>query len=284
MMPAVIDLAFDPLVRIGGSTYRLETIALAAILLVALLVMVRIGWVTPSVGPYVPAPPLRADELLYLVLGIVPGAVIGGRIEYVLLHFDYYSVHTSAIVDPAQGSLALALGIVGGIVGGAVIARLIGAPIDRWMHAATLPLLFVLATGKLVGVLGGTGQGAPSSVAWATAYHGAGPWGSLAANLPSQPSQVYEAIATVLVILVVGILLRLGVFARRDGAAMLVALALWAIGRFVVVYTWRDAPVAGSLRAEQLILAALIVGSLALVVAIRWLADRRERAGAAASR
>ena len=43
---------------------------------------------------------------------------------------------------------------------------------------------------ELMGVLGATGQGLPSDLPLATAYLGPGPWGSLAAGIASQPSQV----------------------------------------------------------------------------------------------
>ena len=34
---------------------------------------------------------LRADDLIFIAVGVVPGAVIGGRIGYGLLHLDYYA-------------------------------------------------------------------------------------------------------------------------------------------------------------------------------------------------
>ena len=268
--PAVIAFAFDPVLRLGDLEFRVQTVVLAGIILAALLLTARIGRLTPQDSPYVPPPTLRPDDIPFLVLGIVPGAVIGGRLEYVLLHADYYAANPTAIVDPAQGSLALGLAVLGGMLGGIAIARLVGAPADRWMHAATLPVLFVLAAGKLVSVLTAEGQGLPSDLPWATAYTGPGPWGSLAPDVPSHPSQVYEAIATTIVLTFLGLALRLGAFARRDGSALLVAVVLWAIGRGIVAVTWRDAAVLGPLNAEQLILIAVVVAcGVALVVLAR---------------
>jgi prolipoprotein diacylglyceryltransferase len=126
------------------------------------------------------------------------------------------------------------------------------------MHAMALPLLFVLAAGKLATVLGGDGQGAPTDAWWATAYAGPGPWGSLGPEIPSHPSQVYEAIATTAVLAVLGLALRVGIFGRRDGSALLAGVALWALGRGVVAFTWRDATVAGPLVAEHVVLVAVI--------------------------
>lgn len=269
MAPAVITMAFDPVLRLGDLEVRVATVALAGILLAGLLLAARIGRLTPQPGPYVPPPPLRLDDIPFLVLGIVPGAVIGGRLEYVLIHLDYYAVNPAAIVDPGQGSLALGLAVAGGLLGGLVIARLLGAPASRWMHAAVLPLLFVLAAGKLASVLAADGQGLPSDVAWATAYAGPGPWGSLAPEVPSHPSQVYEALTTLVVVLAMAVALRGGGFGRRDGSALLVAVALWALGRATVAFTWRDEPVAGPFLAEHLVLALVICGCLGGLVRLR---------------
>lgn len=270
MTPALIRFAFDPVLHLGdGASVRLETVALAVVLLAALLVAARIASITPTDAPYVPVPMLRMDDLLLVVLGAVPGAVIGGRIGYALLHTDFYLAHPAALVDPAQGSLSLTLGLVGGVATGAVVARMVGAPVGRWMHAAALPLLFAIAAGKLVGILGADGQGAPTDLPWATAYAGPGPWASLGPEIPSHPSQVYEAIAAVLAILVLAIGHRAGAFRRRDGSALLVAIVAWAIGRAGVVLTWRDAPVAGPLRAEHLVLAAVVLLALVGIVRLR---------------
>lgn len=267
--PAVITFAFDPLFHFGDLSVRLQTIALAAIVLAALVVLVRIGRMTPMAGPYVPAPTLRPSDIPFLVLGIVPGAVLGGRLDYVLVHADYYLAHPGAILDPAQGALGLGLALPGAIIGGALLAQLIDAPIDRWLHAAALPVLFVLAAGKFAGVLAAEGQGQPANLLWATAYLGDGPWSSLAADVPSHPSQVYEAVLTAVILVLLGLSIRLGAFARRDGSALLVGVALWAFGRAVAAITWRDAAVVGPFRAEQLILLLVVMGCVGSALRLR---------------
>jgi prolipoprotein diacylglyceryltransferase len=260
--PAVLTLAFDPILRLSDTaSVSYETIGLAVVLFLGLLLAARIGSQTPAIGPYVPAPGLRVDDLVFIVFAAVPGAIVGGRLGAVLDHLDYYAANPGAIVDPSQGGLTLTLAVPFGILTGAVIARLLGAPVARWLHATALPLLFVLAAGKLIGVLGGTGQGAPTDLASATAYGGPGPWGSLGAGIPSHPSQVYEALFVTLAIAGLIAASRLEVVARRDGAAMFVGLGLWAVARFLVAFTWRDAPVLGPLRMEQLLaLCVLAIG------------------------
>ena len=272
----VIQLAFDPVLRLSDTaSVRYETIGIAIVLFIGLALAARIGSQTPSVGPYVPAPGLRVDDLVFCVVGAVPGAIVGGRLGSVLDHFDFYRSNPAAIIDPAQGGLTLTLAVPFGIFTAAIIARLLGAPVARWLHAAALPLLFVLAAGKLIGVLGATGQGLPSDLAWATAYSGPGPWGSLGPEIPSQPSQVYEALLAGLAVLGLLGASRLDAVARRDGAAMFVALGLWAVARFVVGFTWRDAPILGPLRTEQLLALVLLAISIVGLVE-RWRAPLSE--------
>ena len=135
-----ITLTFDPVLRLSDTaSVRYETIGLAVVLLFGLILAARIGSLTPAVGPYVPAPGLRVDDLVFIVVGAVPGAIIGGRIGYVLDHLDYYRANPAAIVDPAQGGLTLTLAVPLGILTGGLIARLLGAPVARWMHAARVP-------------------------------------------------------------------------------------------------------------------------------------------------
>ena len=203
---------------------------------------------------------MRIDDLAFAIVGAVPGALLGGRLGYVLDHLDFYTSNPASIIDPTQGGLTLTLAVPFGVLTGAAIVRLLGAPVARWMHAIALPLLFVLAASKVIGVLGATGQGLPSDGTWATAYSGAGPWGSLGADVPSHPSQVYEAILIGLAVIGVAIASRIELVARRDGAALYVALGLWAVARFVVAFTWRDPVVVGPLRVEQvqLLLVAMV--------------------------
>jgi prolipoprotein diacylglyceryltransferase len=269
---AVIVLEFDPFLRLGDRVVRLDTIVLAAGVLGALFIAARIARQMPAVGGDTTperGDNLRLDDLVLLLLAAVPGAVVGGRLGYAALHLDYYGTHPGAILDPGQGSLELGLAIVGGALAGSLAARLLGEPVGRWLHVAALPVLAAIAVGKLAMALGGSGQGLPTSVPWATAYLGQGPWGSLAPELPSHPAQVYEAAATALVLAAAIALLGSGAFARRDGRLFVAAIAGWALARTLVAATWRDTPVLGPLRAEQLLSMAIAAGCVALLLKAR---------------
>ena len=79
---ALLAFDFDPLLRLAdGIVVRWQTVALVAIVATGL---VATGLIARRNG-------LRADDLLFIAVAVVPGAVIGGRLGYVLLHVEYYA-------------------------------------------------------------------------------------------------------------------------------------------------------------------------------------------------
>jgi prolipoprotein diacylglyceryltransferase len=252
---ALIVFSFDPLVRFGDSVVSWETIGIAISIFVALVVAGLIALRNGS----------RVDDLLFVVLGIVPGAVIGGRIGYLLLFPTFLGGDAGRLIDPGLGGMELSLAVVGGAITGAMTAALLDARPGRWLHIAALPMLAVLGLGKLAMVLGGSGQGQATTVDPATAYVGPGPWGSLGPAIPSIPSQAFEGIATLLLLVAMLVVLLLPGFRRRDGRAFCLALAGWSAIRLVVASTWRDPVVLGPFRTEQLIAIGVLAGSLVLL-------------------
>jgi len=255
---AVIFFEFDPYAELFGDvTVRWGALALAAVIVAALVLA---GLLARARG-------LRPDDVVFIAVGIVPGAVIGGRIGYLLLHWDFFGSAPGQLLDPAIGGMELGLAVVGGFITGSYVANLLGAPIGRWLHLAATPVLLALGAGKLTMVLTGSGQGVPSDAGWATAYLGPGPWGSLVPALPSVPSQAFEGIATLVILAVLVLAMMSGAFRRRDGRLFFVAIGLWAAARVLVSTTWRDPAVAGGLNAGGLIAVGIAVAcAIALVV------------------
>ena len=264
---AAVVLDFDPLLHLGEAvTVRWQTVALA----VAVLVCLSAAAVVANRAR------LRADDLLYLAIGAVPGAVVGGRLGYALLVPDAFAEGPLSLLDPTVGGLELGLGVVGGFISAAVVVDVLGAPVGRWAHHLAVLLLALIAAGKVTMVVGGAGQGLPTDGAWATAYVGPGPWGSLAPDVPSHPSQLYEAAGTLVVAMVLLVVSAAGAFRARDGSRLLVAIAGWALVRAAVSVTWRDGAVVGPLPVGGVLALVIAAGSLfALVLLTVWLPSRR---------
>ncbi len=255
---AVVTFQFDPSAQVGDLVVRWGTIALVAAIVAALVLA---GVLARGGG-------LRPDDVIFVAIGVVPGAVIGGRLGYLILHAGTYGAAPDALLDPSVGGLELGLAVVGGFITGSYVASLLGSPLGRWLHVAMAPTLFVLGVGKLSMVLTGTGQGQPSSGDWATAYLGPGPWGSLLPALPSDPSQAYEGIATLAILTVLTVVLMLGTFRRRDGKVFFLGVGLWAIARAIVSTTWRDPTVTSGVNAGGLVAIAIASGCLVALVVL----------------
>ena len=263
---AVVTFQFDPYAHLFDDlTVRWGAIALVAVIVAALVLA----------GQLARAGGLRPDDVAFVAIGIVPGAVIGGRLGYLILHADYYGSVPDLLLDPSIGGMELGLAVVGGFVTGAYVASLLGASTGRWLHVAAAPVLFALGAGKLTMVLTGAGQGLPSAAQWATAYRGPGPWASLVPALPSVPSQALEGIATLAILTVLTLTLMVGAFRGRDGRLFFVSIGLWAVARAVVSTTWRDPVVARGLTAGGLIAVGI---AIACALAFLFLTVRRLRA------
>lgn len=253
---AVVEFDFDPLVQLlDDLVVRWSTLALAAAIALTLVIVAVIAR----------RDRLRADDLLFIAVGAVPGAVVLGRLGDVLRRPAAYQASPGGIFDPSFGGMDLALAVVGGIATAAIVANLLGAPVGAWARAAALPVLVLLGAGKLTMVLSGTGQGLPFQDVWATAYLGPGPWGSIAPDLPSYPSQAMEGVAALAIALVLVIIAWVRDL-HGDGRRLLLVVALWSVARAGVSLTWRDPAVLGPLSTGGVI--ALVV---AVAAAVGWI-------------
>jgi prolipoprotein diacylglyceryltransferase len=295
---ALIALDFDPLLRLGGLTIRWQTIGVTIGLLVALAVAALMApdmrsqrpffrRREPDLRPLFPHAPkveqahrvhrLRLDDMLLILAGIVPGAVVGGRLAHALDYWSYYASFPAKLFDPLVGSLSLLGAVLGGLATATYVARMIDAPVRRWADAAAVPMLLAIGLGKLAQLLGGSGQGLPFDGSWAVAFTGAGPWVSTNPAMPSHPAQVYEGLWMLAGIPIVLFLAgqrfkplrvnRLVGWAdrtAREGALFAGALGWFLLGRLVVGYFWRDEQTVGGLNVEQAL--ALVTLLLALLV------------------
>jgi prolipoprotein diacylglyceryltransferase len=298
LVTAAITLDFDPLLRLGEVGLRWQTLGIAVALLVGLALAARgrvqIGGPRPTRtargSRYPPAPPvrkevvealpLRLDDMGYIVLASVPGAVVGGRLVHGLVFWEAYAANPERLLDPAIGSLSLLGAVLGGSLSAAYMAHLLSAPVRRWADAAAVPLLIALGLGKVAQLLGGSGQGAPWDGPWAVAFAGEGPWIGALPEVPAHPAQLYEGAWLLLsAALVASLAGAVRPRPERTGLVFIVALVAFLLGRFVVGSAWRDEPLLGPLHGEQLgAVAALLLIAVGVALATlvsRWRRRRR---------
>jgi phosphatidylglycerol:prolipoprotein diacylglycerol transferase len=256
-MLAVIELSFDPFLRVGDLAVRWQTVELTFALLAAIAVATLTA----------PRRRFFRDRMTLIIAGIAPGAAVGGRVVHVLVYWDAYAADPTRMFNPFVGSLSLTGAVLGGTITAIFLAKIVGAPVGRWADAAAVPLLIALGFGKLAQLLGGSGQGLPFDGDWAVAFLGNGSWISADPALPSHPSQVYEGLW-----LLAGIPIVLAWFDRRWGlgdvtrtGGLLVGALVWfLLGRIAVGFTWRDERLIGPVNGEQVIAAVALVAVLVI--------------------
>lgn len=256
----MIALDFDPFARFGDVAVRWQTIGVTGALLVALV----IALLTLPRDPRRGTAGRRLDDLILVAAGIVPGAVLGGRLVHGLVYLDIYLSDPYRLLDPSSGSLSLLGAVLGGIVTGLYAARLVGAPLRRWADTAAVPMLLAIGLGKLAMLLGGSGQGLPFDASWAVAFTGPGPWVSANPELPSHPAQLYEGLWLLAWVPVVLLTRR----RSAPGAAIVIAVLAFLLGRVLVGFFWRDEDVVAPWNAEQ-ILALITLAALGSAVIVR---------------
>ncbi|MGH2408004.1 MAG: prolipoprotein diacylglyceryl transferase [Candidatus Limnocylindrales bacterium] len=279
---------------------RWDAIAAGVTVVVAIVLAALLARAVDDTGTF---RPMRLDDLLYIVIGILPGAVIGGRLLHGIDFSDVYAADPGALLDPGRGTLSMLGAVLGGSLSGVFVARVLGTEWRRWLDVAAPTLLMTIAGAKFAQFLGGGGQGVAWDGPWAVAFVGAGPWTSLMADVPAQPSQLYEAFWALAGLLPLSWIDSLDAVAMlparfrqedewlaerkargeevapvhlRFGLLYLFALAWWLVGRFLIGFSWRDDVTIGPLRVEQaLALAALAVVALLVVGATRRQPPRR---------
>lgn len=66
---------------------------------------------------------LNPDLVLDMVLWILPAAIVGARIYFVIFQWDYYSMHPAEIPAVWLGGLAIHGGLIGAFIAGYIFAR-----------------------------------------------------------------------------------------------------------------------------------------------------------------
>lgn len=141
---------------------------------------------------------LTVDDIWMLVTGAVFGLIIGGRLFYVIFYGDgYYLTHPLEIFATNQGGMSFHGGLLGGLLGGYVVCRMLR--LSPWTVAdfAIVGVPLALALGRCANFVNGELWGKPIDLPWGVVFGGA------AGEMPRHPSQLYEAFLEGIVLFVV---------------------------------------------------------------------------------
>ncbi len=176
---------------------------------------------------------VRVDEdaLLTVMLCVIVGVIVGGRLGYVLVYGNgYYLSHPDQILAFSNGGMSFHGGLIGALLSGIVAARFTHIPYltlaDMGCIAAPIGLFF----GRCANFVNGELWGAPTDLPWGVVFGGS------AGMMPRHPSQLYEALLEGLVLFVVLFVLSRRRPPRPQGTFLGVFLILYGIFRFSVEF------------------------------------------------
>ena len=249
--------ALDPVAfTIGPLEVRWYGLAYLAGFLVAGLVMWRVNkrW---RLG-------VSGDDLYSIVIGVVFGVIIGARLFYVVFYgAEYYLEHPLQVLNLSQGGMSFHGGLVGAIVGGAIVCHYLHVSFLSMCDMAVIGAPWGLFFGRCANFVNGELWGKETDLPWGVMFESGG-------EVYRHPSQLYEAVLEGLVIFCV-----LWALSRKDpprpqGTFLGWFLVLYGVFRFLIEFVRvpdsQLGYLVGWLTMGQLLTIPLVVAGVAVLV------------------
>ena len=227
---------------------------------------------------------LNPDDLIDLLLLLIPSAVIGARLYYVIFRWQYYAQYPEMILKIWKGGLAIHGGVIAGVIVLLLYCRHKKQDFLRWADIIAPSLILGQAIGRWGNFVNVEAFGCATTVPWRMTSEYASGVGSTQvqrylATLTSaeidalggidaigvHPTFFYESVWCLL-----GFFLLVWMTKRRkfDGQMILVYTIWYGAERFVVEGLRTDSLMIGNLRVSQVfaILSAITALIILLVV------------------
>jgi phosphatidylglycerol:prolipoprotein diacylglycerol transferase len=231
------------------------------------------------------------DDIYSVALLAIPCGIVGARALYVVENWHRSGSGLNSVWDIFrinEGGIAIYGAVLGGIVGGAVYCLFRKLPMRRGGDVAACGGLMGMAVGRIGDIINGEHFAKPSSLPWALRYTNhnspsflAHPQCGLDPNLRptidklcgQHPAVGYEMVGDLLIL---GVLLFIIWYVRRDGVAFFSFLLLYSLMRLGVSALRIDSrTIIWSLTTPQVTALFLIPPSLIGLIYC-WLRDGRE--------
>jgi 16S rRNA (cytosine1402-N4)-methyltransferase/phosphatidylglycerol:prolipoprotein diacylglycerol transferase len=196
------------------------------------------------------------EYIIDLALWCVPAAVIGARLYYVLLEWDYYNGDIMRMINIREGGLAIHGALIAAVLTGYIFTRI--KKISFWETADIVAPSIIIgqAIGRWGNFVNGEAHGGPTNL----------PWGILVDGVRVHPTFLYESLWNL------GVFLILILYRRKkkaNGEIFLLYGVLYSLGRFWIEGMRTDSLWFMGMRAAQLISLAIIVVFSIMIYIIR---------------
>jgi len=212
-----------------------------------------------------------SEDVVYdILLSAIPGALIGARAYYVAFEWDYYSQDIRRIFNIHSGGLAVYGGIIGAVIGVAIMCKIRKIPYVTCLDYAIVYVPLGQAIGRWGNFFNQEAFGTTTNLPWGmtsgTVYH------YLAANcpeldpsMPVHPTFLYESVFNLALFFLL-------MFVRKNSKFRFETLStymvFYGIIRFFIEGLRTDSLYIGdsSLRASQVLSLIIIILGIILVL------------------
>ena len=202
------------------------------------------------------------DHAYTLALLSVAGGIIGARLFHVLDKFEYYREHPEQIILVSEGGIAIYGGIVGGVITGALYAKLRGINLAAVADGGGIGLIIGQAIGRIGDVINGEHHGVPFDAWWAVVYTHPNTLGVV-----GQPVHLAVGYELLWGLLIFALLMTLRSRYAGTGRIFWLYVLLYGIGRFWVSFYRVDTLVLAGLSQAQII---AIIGVVLSIGGLIW--------------
>lgn len=221
---------------------------------------------------------VNADRAVDCIIGGMIGAIIGARLYFVAFSWDNYKDNLMAIFDVRSGGMAIYGGLIGGILVGALIAKLRKVKLFPLLDVIGISFLIGQAIGRWGNFVNVEAFGSNTKMPWGmtspdiTAYlsEKASYFTSIGVTvdptMPVHPCFLYESLWCIAGFFLLNAYLK---HRKFDGEVFLMYLGYYGLGRFIIEGLRTDSLMIGTLRVSQLLALALFVACTIVIVVIR---------------
>ncbi len=206
------------------------------------------------------------DKLLDAVIIGIIGGIIGARAYYVLFYTgDQYIKNPISALYIWEGGLGIYGGIIGGILCGALVAKLRKINVASVLDLAALGFLIGQTIGRWGNFVNQEAFGVETNLPWGMVSENT----AKIANGPVHPCFLYESLWCLLGFILLHIFSRK--FRRYDGQVFLVYLIWYGTGRFFIEGLRTDSLITPFLpiRVSQLVAAVTVLTAVILLIVFR---------------
>lgn len=196
-----------------------------------------------------------------VLVGLICG-IVGARAYYVIFRWDYYMANPSEILSIHNGGLAIYGGIIGGLLGGCIVAKIKKISIPAILDVAVLGFLIGQGIGRWGNFINQEAFGTPTDL----------PWGMLSENtngVAVHPCFLYESLWCILGFFVLNYISKK--YRKYDGQIFLMYLVWYGFERMIVEGLRTDSLYTPflNLRVSQILAAVTMIVGIALLIVFR---------------